>query len=277
MRIKITFLILIIVAIAGTSSISHAQQNEGVARDLFLSTRPSDQATVERKKTNLSKGKKPLTKPSNKTAKVGFGYSIYLRDENGKPVRVDPSREFRTGEAIRFTFESNIDGYLYIFHTEGESEPQMLFPDARLDKGRNSIRAHVPYELPSGFDQRAERQWFVVYGEKPVTERIYFVVSRQPLKGVLRGEELVNYCQSNLEDCVWRPSGTIWGQVRSKAGSPVIVSKNRSDGEAQSTVEKEAIGRGLTLVQNAPPPSVIRINNSPRAELLVTLIDLVHK
>jgi hypothetical protein len=82
--------------------------------------------------------------PSN----IGIGYTLYMRDPEGNAIRVDPTREFRAGDRIRLSIESNTDGYLYIFHTENNGEPQMLYPDTRLEQGDNRIEAHVPYEIP---------------------------------------------------------------------------------------------------------------------------------
>ncbi|MGI8565583.1 MAG: hypothetical protein ACR2LZ_03775, partial [Pyrinomonadaceae bacterium] len=63
---------------------------------------------------------------------IGLGYTLYMRADNGDAVRVDPEKEFGAGDQIRVSLEANTDGYLYIFHTEDDRNPQMLFPDARL-------------------------------------------------------------------------------------------------------------------------------------------------
>src|SRR3982750_2771356 len=49
---------------------------------------------------------------------IGLGYSFFMRDQGGQAVRVDPAREFHAGDRIRLSLETNVDGYLYVFHTE---------------------------------------------------------------------------------------------------------------------------------------------------------------
>ena len=48
-------------------------------------------------------------------------------------------------------------------------------------------------------------------------------------------------------------------------------------GQTQTEKEKVASTRGLGLDKTAPQPSVIRMNASTTAPLLVTVLDLVHK
>jgi hypothetical protein len=97
-----------------------------------------------------------------------------MRDQTGGAVRVDPARQFRAGEQIRIALETNSDGYLYIFHTENGANPQMLYPDVRLNGGANAVRAHVPYQVPSSLND-----WFR-FDANPATERLYIVVARKP-------------------------------------------------------------------------------------------------
>src|SRR2546423_12634569 len=37
-------------------------------------------------------------------APIGLGYSFFIRDQGGQPVRVDPAREFHAGDRIRLSF-----------------------------------------------------------------------------------------------------------------------------------------------------------------------------
>ncbi|MDT4898491.1 MAG: hypothetical protein QOH25_3568 [Acidobacteriota bacterium] len=203
---------------------------------------------------------------------IGLGYSLYMRDDNGNAMRVDPSREFRAGDRIRLSLETNTDGYLYIFHTENNGEPQMLYPDMRLDKGDNRIEAHVPYEIP--WNEPGVENWFR-FDANPANERLYIVVTRQPLPGIPTSDALVNYCGQNR--CPWRPPTGVWAQVKMNAQAKVGVVKSTSYGQKQSQTEQVAVTRGLGLDQSAPEPSVIRMNATSNAPILVTAVDLIHK
>jgi hypothetical protein len=203
---------------------------------------------------------------------IGLGYTLYMRDASGSPMRVDPSREFRAGDRIRLSLETNTDGYLYIFHTENDGEPQMLYPDVRLERGANKIEAHVPYEIP--WNEPGVENWFK-FDANPANERLYIVVTRQPLPGIPTDTALVNYCGQNR--CPWRPPVGVWAQVKMNGQARVGVVKSSSYGQRQTQTEQVAVTRGLGLEQTAPEPSVIRMNASSNLPVLVTAVDLIHK
>jgi hypothetical protein len=208
---------------------------------------------------------------------LGLGYTFFTLGDNGLAVRTDSAREFRTGEAIRIALESNTDGYLYIFHTENDGEPAMLFPDTRLGGGANFVRAHVPYEIPSSEQATEETRWFV-FKDPPAAERLYIVLARQPLAGVPTGDALASYCSAAGHTCPWRPAAAVWTELKgTQEREQVAVSKVKDQGRAQTTDEREAVTRGLGLGAGAPTPSVIRMTASANAKMLVTTIDLIHK
>lgn len=204
---------------------------------------------------------------------IGLGYSLYMRDDQGNAIRVDPTREFRAGDRIRLALETNTAGYLYIFHTENDGEPQMLYPDARLESGDNRIEAHVPYEIP--WNEPGVENWFK-FDANPANERLYVVVTREPLPGVPAGDQLVNYCGQNR--CPWRPPAGAWAQLKASGEAKVgVVKSSKTYGQKQSQTEQVAVTRGLGLEQSAPEPSVIRMNASSNLPILVTAVDLIHR
>ncbi|MDT4955157.1 MAG: hypothetical protein QOJ02_3295 [Acidobacteriota bacterium] len=203
---------------------------------------------------------------------LGLGYTLYKRDSMGNAVRVDPTQEFYAGDRIRLSLETNTDGYLYIFHTENNGEPEMLYPDARLGKGNNKIEAHVPYEIP--WNEPGVENWFK-FDANPANERLYVVVTRQPLPGVPVSSALVDYCGQNR--CPWQPPVGVWAQVKASGQAKVGVVKSAKYGQKQSQLEREATTRGLGLDQSAPEPSIIRMNASSNTAILVTAVDLIHK
>lgn len=206
---------------------------------------------------------------------LGVGYTLYMRNENGDAVRVDPSRNFRTGERVRLLLETNTDGYLYIFNTTDNGDPVMIYPDTRLDDGGNYIEAHVPIEIPSREEQDENFRWFT-FDNKPGTERLYIVFSREPLPGVPIEDDLVRHCGQNGQNCPWRPSSALWAQVKAGMNARVQVARSKTYGQAQTSGEVEAVNRGVGLTRSAPEPSVIRMNASTTSGLLVTVLELAH-
>lgn len=207
---------------------------------------------------------------------IGLGYTLYLRDVNGRAVRVEPTREFHNGDRIRISLEPNIDGYLYVFHTEGDGAPEMIFPDSRLEGGDNWIAAHVPIDVPSTVETDERLRWFQFYGN-PATEHLFVVVTREPLSEVPIEDALVSFCTANKDKCPWHPTADVWTRIQQSAKAEVKIVTSDSAGQAQTEKEQTATTRGLGLDQTAPQPSVIRMSAQTTAPVLVTVLDLVHK
>jgi hypothetical protein len=213
----------------------------------------------------------------SKPRPLGLGYTFFTLGDNGLAVRTDSSRQFRTGEAIRIALETNTDGYLYIFHTENDGEPSMIFPDTRLGAGINLVKAHVPFEIPSSQGATDEMRWFV-FKDPPAAERLYVVLTRQPLAGVPTGAALADYCFDAQHTCPWRPETAVWPELKgAQEREQVAVSKVKDQGRTQTSDEREATTRGLGLAAGAPQPSIIRMTATSDSKMLVTAIDLIHK
>jgi hypothetical protein len=224
-----------------------------------------------------AEGVAPDAKAASKPAGIGLGYTLFMRDEAGGAVRVSPAREFKSGESIRILVESNTEGYLYVFNAEGDSTPQLIFPDARLNRGDNRIGAHVPYEIPSSRETDERLRWFV-FNDAPASERVYVVVARRPLEGVPAGEELVKLCAESEQACGWKPTGEQWALLKTaNARDEIAVSQLKDEGRAQTNAEREAATRGLGLRADAPLPSVIYMIASSNANVLVAMVDLIHR
>jgi hypothetical protein len=201
---------------------------------------------------------------------------LFMRGANGRSVRVEPSREFHAGDRVRIALEPNVDGYLYIFHSEGDGAPEMIYPDSRLDDGNNWIEAHVPMEVPSSEEADERLRWFT-FDANPANEHLYVVVTREPLESVPTGSDLVSLCASSKDKCPWHPAPEVWAQVQDASKTEVKVVTSKAFGQAQSEKEKLATTRGLGLDKTAPQPAVIRMNASSNSALLVAVLDLVHK
>ena len=207
---------------------------------------------------------------------IGLGYTVFMREPSGRAIRVEPTREFRTGDRIRLAFEPNVDGYLYIFNSENGAAPRMIFPDARLDGGGNWVEAHVPVEVPSSEEPEERLRWFEFYGD-PGSERVFIVLTREPLNGVPTADELVAFCGLNKDKCPWQAPADVWAHIEKATTAQVKVATTQNFGQAQTEREKVAMTRGLGLDKSMPQPSVIRISASSNEPMLVTILDLVHK
>jgi serine/threonine protein kinase len=106
-------------------------------------------------------------------ANTGLRYRILQRLENGQEISVDTSTTFRSGDSVRFAFESNSDGYLYVVSEGSSGQWLMLFPSPEINGGSNAIKAFEDYLVPSD-------RWFTFEGP-PGTERVFVFLSREPV------------------------------------------------------------------------------------------------
>ena len=301
MKSKSLIMLLAIVAFTCGLLIVNAQEPDDEVRGAFLSSRPkttNSNATRRRRPprnsnnnassntaTNTNTGKPAnanLTSNRNSSAvngraqAIGLGYTLFMRDPNGRSVRVEPGHEFHNGDRVRISLEPNVDGYLYVFHTEGDGPPEMIYPDRRLDAGENWIEAHVPLEVPSSEESDQRFHWFV-FDANPANEHLYIVVTREPLNSVPAGAELVSLCLANKDKCPWHPSAEVWAQIQDATKAEVKVVTSKTFGQSQTETEKVATTRGLGLDKSAPEPAVIRMNAATNTPVLVTVLDLIHK
>src|SRR2546430_1205989 len=266
MKSRILITPLVAVALSCAFLIVSAQQSDDEVRGAFISSRPrttNANAPVRRhrpppRNTNSSSGTarnsnsrgndntanantSVANKNSTKTPSqpIALGYTMFMRDVNGRAVRIDPTREFHNGDRIRISLEPNVDGYLYVFHTEGDGQPEMIYPDARLDDGENWIEAHVPTEVPSSGQSDERFHWFV-FDNHPATERLYVVLTREPLPSVPTGADLVKFCSENKERCPWRPFSEVWARLQGASKAEVKVVTSKTFGQSETEKEKVA-------------------------------------
>ncbi len=301
MRAKVCFGLATVLALTSCFFVSTAQNPDDDVRGSFIEGRPKTTNLKGPSRRNRRRPAKTNTnassaanvsaamnanatttaatnRPPSRKAQpaIGLGYTIFMREPSGRALRVEPTREFRKGDRVRLALEPNVDGYLYIFGSENGAAPRMIFPDWHLDGGENWIEAHVPIELPSSEEAEEHLRWLVFEGD-PATDRIYVVVTREPLTGVPTAEELVAFCGLNKDKCPWQPPAEVWSEIEKATKAQVKVATTQNFGQAQTEREKVAMTRGLGLDKSMPQPSVIRINASTNEPMLVTVLDLVYK
>lgn len=259
------FLLLTLTAVLPARAQQRKEPDQ--VRDAFLITRDAKLISQNNKPTLKPARKKSL---SNLPSALGLGYTVFKKGSEGNPIRVSPDQVFHEGDGVRFMIESNTTGYLYIFTTENDGSPQMIYPDARLNDGTNRIKAHVPREIPSRNDP-----WFI-FNERPATERFYLAMTRQPLADIKIGKTLVAAYQKNPMDHPWQLTTEVWKGLLAQAGESRI-SKGREFGATQTQAEQIAVVRGVKLDAADTAPSVVVMNTSPKSGMLMAQITLSHK
>lgn len=304
MRAKLFFLSLLI-AVAGLGSMQAYIPQEEDVRGAFLTTRPKasaktdkpgpssrpsrrhpktvkpDPVAVNSPSPTPGKNPGPISTPDSTPRKasaqrLGLGVTLFMRDSNGLSVRTDPTRTFHKGDHVRVLLETNADGYLYVFNTTDGGQPIMIYPDAELDEAGNYIQGHVPWEIPSSTASEERLRWFT-FDQNTGAEKLYFVLTREPLPAVPIEDDLITYCRENDKKCPWQPAADVWAQIKKELNEPVKVAKTESFGKSQTEPEQQAATRGIGLNRDDPEPSLIMLTASTSKNILVATMDLIHK
>ena len=111
--------------------------------------------------------------PAGKNA--GLRFRLIQQSPDGGQIDVDSTtKQFQTGDRVKFVFDSNIDGCLYVVQQGSSGRWAVLFPSPQINGGRNNIRKGEQYQVPSD-------GWFA-FDANPGTERVFVFLSREPLK-----------------------------------------------------------------------------------------------
>lgn len=276
-------------------------QDEDV-RGAFLTSRPKQKPASSGSATKPSRkrpkqsgnpytGSKPPEKQTEKPAspgptaseparpvnapRIGMGLTLFMRDSNGLAVRTDPEHVFQKGDRVRVLLETNADGYLYIFNTTNNGPATMIYPHPDLDEGGNYLQAHVPFEVPSSLAAEERLRWFA-FDEVAGSEHLFFVFTREPLKGIPLEDELLAFCRNSKESCPIKPSTQVWEALQEEMQEPLKTDRAKTYGTKETPVEQQATTRGLGLATDDPQPSLVMMASTPRPRL-ITALELIHK
>jgi Domain of unknown function (DUF4384) len=257
-----------------------APNNPSKSPEKTTATKPATSKPVTSKPatTKPSTPEPPTsTEPSQpvNAPRIGLGLTLFMRDSNGLAMRTDPNRVFQKGDRVRVLLETNADGYLYIFNTTNDGAPVMIYPHADLDEGGNYLHAHVPFEVPASSATDERLRWFA-FDDIGGTEHLFFVFTREPLKGIPLEDELIAFCRGSKESCPIKPNSEVWAAIQKEMQEPLKTDKAQKIETAETVVEQQATTRGIGLAKDDPEPSLVLMASSNRPTLVATL-DLIHK
>jgi hypothetical protein len=116
-------------------------------------------------------------------------WRVLKRDLHGKPVEVDPSLPLYTGDRIQFAVKVNQNGYLYLIqNTEGD-EGETIFPDARLNGGKNYVKKDVEVVLPFNCDEAHKDDCWYVMEPPDGREDVTVIFSRNQITSLPNDSE----------------------------------------------------------------------------------------
>ena len=136
-------------------------------------TKPSGTATPAAAVPTPTSAKAMYTSAATSGANPGLKYRVVQQTSTGGQSDADPATVFKSGDRVRFNFESNIDGYLYVVLQGSTGRWTVLFPDPEINQGRNTIKRGERYDVPGD-------NWFL-FDENPGTEQVFVILSKEPL------------------------------------------------------------------------------------------------
>ncbi len=159
---------------------------------------------------------------------VGMKYRILRRDASGAPIEVDPDSVFRAGDRIRFVFEPNIDGFLYVTQRGSSGRWSVLLPHPLINGGQNAVTRFQEVSIPS-------EGWFR-FDDNPGSERVFIYLSRQPIAALPWGGGPVVSAQTIDQPTVVALEKTVRSRdlVFEKEGAP--------GAQAAYVVNQDAVG-----------------------------------
>jgi hypothetical protein len=105
---------------------------------------------------------------------LGIRYSVLKRNAAGVYQEVDVDSTFHSGDRIRLEAQANTTGYLYVVAQGSSGAWQVLFPSREVAGGSNQVNRGETRLVPGGNAGQ------FVFDEQAGTEKLFFVLSRQP-------------------------------------------------------------------------------------------------
>lgn len=168
---------------------------------------------------------------------AGLRFRLIQKVADGGESDVDPGKTFKSGDSVRFAFESNIDGFLYVVQQGSSGNWTVLFPNPDINGGRNQIKKGEQYNVP-------DEAWFT-FDNNPGTENVFVFLSRDQV-AMLPG---FNRPVTKMENVRAEVVQDLQRSVRSR---DLVFERERTAGgkASQSTfvVNKEEVGKAVSAV-----------------------------
>jgi len=97
--------------------------------------------------------------------------------DDGTDEETSPIALFHAGDRLRLAVKTNQDGFLYIIHQSAPTQPgQIVFPDSRLNSGRNDVGKSQEFVLPSNCPVRIRKSDCALIVTPPAGQEIFTLV-----------------------------------------------------------------------------------------------------
>jgi len=124
----------------------------------------------------------------NASRNPGLRYGIVQLRADNTEAEVDPDTTFHSGDRVRFSFEPNIDGYMYVVQEGSTGKWNMLFPNPQINGGTNAVQHGQRVAIP--------REGWFKFDSSAGTERAFVFLSKEPLTSLPGFKEPVTKMES---------------------------------------------------------------------------------
>ncbi|HEU4391117.1 MAG TPA: DUF4384 domain-containing protein [Blastocatellia bacterium] len=147
--------------------------------------RPAGSSNVWTKEVTI-----PNTKPKTgrvrvqprprKSPLLTLEWRVLKRADDGNGFEVNPGGVFQSQDLWRLAIKPNQPGYLYVIHQTGDEDGQIVFPNSRIDNGRNYVAPNKEYLIPAYCPESREHPydcWWEM-DDQPGREILTLIFSR---------------------------------------------------------------------------------------------------
>ena len=211
---------------------------------------------------------KPATGP------LGMRYSVLKRNAAGEYQEVDADTVFHSGDRIRLEAQANSTGYLYVVAQGSSGNWQVLFPSREVSNGSNQVHRGETRLVPGG------NQGQFVFDEQAGTEKLFFVLSRQPEPSLDKLIYSMGGQTAPADPTVVQPAAESNRVLMAQATvSDDVIARIRSQMQSRDLIF-EKVDNEKVVSQNAAPSGQVKIetaayvvnrSTAPDARLVVDL------
>lgn len=207
--------------------------------------------TVERVKKPNRQPARPVKK-TQQAALLTLQWHLLERGDGKNRKEADPNQEFHNGDQLKLAITVNQTGYLYIVNQPEGKDGVLLFPDLRVNSGRNYVLKDREYIVPSFCPAYKDPEdcWFEM-SPPAGTERMIVIFSRDKI--------------TTLPNDISQPNPTVKRAIVDQLISSSEQKVKQVTGEL--AIPRQKAVRYATRVQN--------VNRKDNEELIAT-IELRH-
>jgi hypothetical protein len=149
---------------------------------------------------------------------------VLLKSEDNSFVPVSPRQEFKSGDEVKLSFESNFEGYIYVVNIDQDGKKCLIFP--YTGESNNKIKLDQSYTLPRGATWK--------FDDNTGTELLQVIMSREPVSFL--DAALKNSSCANPEVCCELSSSA------SSAAAELGANTKKPDGNANGAGKSSQAG-----------------------------------